>query len=424
MAANYGVNFNISNGAASPIKVQSDTPIGIAGAIKGASKEMIYTKAGYESVDSFPIFAFSNVSKAKEFVNDLIKENNLQDFRLLDTLECINLQNVFNVIIISFFEESEEEFMSTNNPRSGTGALGGSREQSSLSQSGITSAAKCCEAVEAFKKAKHKTGFSPDLIIAPYYSHEAGVKAKLESVASSMNITAIVDLYATNVGEAINTMEAFSSKRLIATWPQVQILNTQGKYAYVPQSPIIAGLIAHTDGDKEYGFSDSYSNRVMNGVTGTEYFIEFINGFDCDADRLRNAHISTCILGEGYRSWGGESSHEDTIWQDLARVRTFDRIALAGQKAAFKAIDKKASQLYFIKISIEELLRDLKGAKVLIGYEVSWDEERNTDANVSAGKFYLNIKMMNNPIVKQITLEFIYSDEWASDLIKTISADS
>ncbi|EPO3991030.1 phage tail sheath family protein, partial [Campylobacter jejuni] len=111
-----------------------------------------------------------------------------------------------------------------------------------------------------FKKAKHKTGFSPDLIITPYYSHEAGVKAKLESVASSMNITAIVDLYATNVGEAINTMEAFSSKRLIATWPQVQILNTQGKYAYVPQSPFIAGLIAHTDGDKEYGFSDSYSN--------------------------------------------------------------------------------------------------------------------------------------------------------------------
>ncbi|HEF1601573.1 TPA: phage tail sheath family protein, partial [Campylobacter jejuni] len=108
MAANYGVNFNISNGAASPIKVQSDTPIGIAAAIKGASKEMIYSKAGYENVEAMPIFAFSNISKAKEFVSDLIKDNSLQDFRLLDTLECINLQNVSNVIIISFFEESEE----------------------------------------------------------------------------------------------------------------------------------------------------------------------------------------------------------------------------------------------------------------------------------------------------------------------------
>ncbi|EHR9968484.1 phage tail sheath family protein, partial [Campylobacter jejuni] len=235
------------------------------------------------------------------------------------------------------------------------------------------------------------------------------------------NITAIVDLYAKNTGEAISTMEAFSSKRLVAAWPQVQILNSQGKYAYVPQSPIIAGLIAHTDGDTEYGFSDSYSNRVMNGVTGVEHFIDFVMGEDCDADRLRKSHISTCILCEGYRSWGGETSDEDTIWQDLARVRTFDRIAIAAQKASFKAIDKKASELYFIKISVEELLRDLKGAKVLIGYEVSWDEERNTNANISAGKFYLNIKMMNNPIVKQITLELIYSDEWADDLVKSIS---
>ncbi|EPQ8291116.1 phage tail sheath family protein [Campylobacter jejuni] len=396
MAAQYGVNYNISNGAASPIKVQSDTPIGIAACIKGANKEMLYTKAGYKNTDEMPIFAFSNVSKAIDFTKDLIKENNLQDFRLLDSLTCIDNQDVACVIIISFFEESDEE---------------------------ATNLTNCLNAIEAFKKAKHRTGFTPDIIIAPYYSSEAGVKAKLESIASAMNITAIVDLYANNTGEAISTMEAFSSKRLVAAWPQVQILNSQGKYAYVPQSPIIAGLIAHTDGDTEYGFSDSYSNRVMNGVTGVEHFIDFVMGEDCDADRLRKSHISTCILCEGYRSWGGETSDEDTIWQDLARVRTFDRIAIAAQKASFKAIDKKASELYFIKISVEELLRDLKGAKVLIGYEVSWDEERNTNANISAGKFYLNIKMMNNPIVKQITLELIYSDEWADDLVKIISAD-
>ncbi|EAI2796418.1 phage tail sheath family protein [Campylobacter jejuni] len=394
MAAQYGVNYNISNGAASPIKVQSDTPIGIAACIKGANKEMLYTKAGYENTDEMPIFAFSNVSKAIDFTKDLVKENNLQDFRLLDSLTCINNQDVACVIIISFFEESDEEAINLTN---------------------------CLNAIEAFKKAKHRTGFTPDIIIAPYYSSEAGIKAKLESIASAMNITAIVDLYANNTGEAISTMEAFSSKRLVAAWPQVQILNSQGKYAYVPQSPIIAGLIAHTDGDTEYGFSDSYSNRVMNGVTGVEHFIDFVMGEDCDADRLRKSHISTCILCEGYRSWGGETSDEDTIWQDLARVRTFDRVAIAAQKASFKAIDKKASELYFIKISVEELLRDLKGAKVLIGYEVSWDEERNTNANISAGKFYLNIKMMNNPIVKQITLELIYSDEWADDLVKSIS---
>nr|WP_279129013.1 hypothetical protein [Helicobacter winghamensis] len=83
MPANFGVNINISNAAASPIKIQSQTPIGIAAAIKGASKEAIYALAGYNSTEENPIFAFSNVSKAKEFVSTLIKEQNLQDYRLL-----------------------------------------------------------------------------------------------------------------------------------------------------------------------------------------------------------------------------------------------------------------------------------------------------------------------------------------------------
>lgn len=393
MAANFGVNVTITNGAASPIKIQSDTPIGIAASIKGATKEAIYNLAGYKDANENPIFAFSNVFKAKEFVSTLIKEQNLQDYRLYDTLDCISLQNVSCVIIISFFIEERE---SENN------------------------IAGCIEALEMFRKSRHKTGFSPDLIIAPYYSSEAGIKEKIQSLCEGLKITGIVDLYAQNVGEAINLMESFSTKRLIATFPQVQILNSRGEYAFVPQSPFIAAMIAYADGEVEYGFSNSYSNRVVNGITGVEHFIDFSMGEDCDADRLRSNQISTIILYEGYRTWGGDTSDEDTIWQDLARVRTFDRVALAGQKASFKAIDKKASELYFIKLSVEEMLRNLKGAKVLVGYEVEWDEERNTPSNISAGKFYLQVKMMNNPIVKQLTLDFKYSDEWASDLMGMI----
>lgn len=406
MPAQFGVNYTITNGAASPIRVQSQTPIGIVAGILGVSKERIYTLAGHENNEENPIFAFSDVTKAKDFVRDLIKENNSLDYRLLDTLECINLQNVSCAIILSFFEEA-------------TGEIQDGEE----SDQETSTFANCANAIEMFKKAKHRTGFSPDLIIAPYYSGEAGIKAKLESVASSMRITAVVDLEASNVGEALNAMDSFSSKRLIAAYPKVQILNSKGEYAFVPQSPFIAAMIAHTDGEREYGFSDSYSNRVMNGVTGVEHFVDFVMGEDCDADRLRTAHISTVILYEGYRTWGGDTSDIDEIWQDLARVRTFDRIAIAAQKASFKAIDKRASQLYLVKLSVEEMLRDLKGAKVLVGYEVSWNEERNTAANVSAGKFYLDVKMMNNPIVKLLTIDFIYSDEWSKDLIKSLSAE-
>ncbi|TQR29327.1 phage tail protein [Campylobacter sp. MIT 99-7217] len=393
MAADFGVNVNITNEAASPISVQSDTPIGIAASIKNLSKKAIYEKAGFSEIEENPIFAFTKVEKAKAFVADLIKEQNLSDFRLYDSLTCIEAQGVNCVIVLSFFIEEADDDINA-----------------------------CINAINAFKNAVHRTGFKPDLIIAPYYSHEAPIKAALESVASKLKITAITDLYATSTGEALNAMKAYSSKRLIACWPFVQIYSSTG-YKYVPQSPIIAAMIAATDASEEYGFSNSYSNRVLQGVTGVEYIIDFELGEQCDANTLRKAHISTVILYEGFRSWGGETSDQDSIWQDLARVRIFDRISIAAQKASFKAVDKKASELYFVKLSVEELLRALKGAKVLVGYEVSWNEELNTAANVSAGKFYLDIKMMNNPIVKLITLEFAYTDDWADELLNTISGE-
>lgn len=65
MAANYGVNFTITNEAASPIKVQSDTPIGIAAAIKGANKEMIYQKAGFKSEEAIAYFCFFKCKQGK-----------------------------------------------------------------------------------------------------------------------------------------------------------------------------------------------------------------------------------------------------------------------------------------------------------------------------------------------------------------------
>lgn len=392
MAAQYGVNVTILAQAARPITVQSTTYIGIASNIKGLEKAKIYEKAGYSETEEWPLLGFSNASEAKEFIEALLKENSIQDKRLLDTLLCIENQGVVGVIILSFFGESEDSDETLVN---------------------------CAKAITDFKKAQHKTGYKPDILIAPYYSHEAGIKSALESTATAMNIIAVTDLFATNAGEALNAIKAYSSRRLIACWPFVQILSSTG-YKYVPQSPIIAGMIAKTDGGSEYGFSDSYSNRVMLGVTGMEHFVEYEPGIDCDADRLRSSHISTVINYSGFRSWGGETTDTDSIWQDLARVRIFDRISKACQDGVFFAIDKKASELYHAKRSVEELLRALVGAKVLLGFELSWSE-KNTLANITAGKFYLDVRMQNNPIVKQLTLDFIYVDSYGETLMNELN---
>ncbi|WP_229770947.1 hypothetical protein [Campylobacter portucalensis] len=64
-------------------------------------------------------------------------------------------------------------------------------------------------------------------------------------------------------------------------------------------------------------------------------------------------------------------------------------------------------------------MRAFVGSNVLLGFDISWSE-KNTKANITAGKFYLDVRMQNNPIVKQLTLDFIYVDKYGDKLMETL----
>jgi hypothetical protein len=188
-----------------------------------------------------------------------------------------------------------------------------------------------------------------------------------------------------------------------------------------PMSARRAGLIAWTDAQWEYGFADSHSNRIINGISGTARAIEFNAGQDCEADRLRAKGIGTIIRYNGFRVWGGETTDIDPIWQDHTRVRVFDRVCEAALDGLFWAIDRRADILKSVRDSVEQMLLALKGSKVLLGFNVYWDPEKNTKANISAGKFYLVAQMQNMPIVKRLEVNFSYVDRYGDVLIKMIS---
>lgn len=374
--ANYGVNVTISAEAARPIAVESLTPIGIAGYQEGLNKGLHF---------------YLNVSEAVKALSEL------GDGSVKRAIEAIDDQVVETPIIISVFEKDSD----------------GIDPDMTLTNA--------IEAIENFKNAKSEFGYKPNIIICPEYSGEDAIKGELESTAERLKATGIVDLKASSVADAVVKMSDFGTRRLIATYPNVKTYDkASGAYVFTPQSARIAGMISATDGAWEHGYADSYSNRVMKGVFGTEVPIDFELGDGaCAADMLRSAKISTLINHQGYRTWGGETSDQDTIWQDLARVRVFDRISEACQKGVLFAIDKRADQLYHAKRSVEELLRALVSAWVVLGFELSWSA-KNTAANITAGKFYLDVRMQNNPIVKQLTLDFIYVDKYGDVLLDKI----
>ena len=386
MAAKFGVNVTISAEAARPISVESTTPIGIAG-----YEEVLDNGLHFFMTTTKVLEALEAKYKAKKDASQAFKKGSI--YRALKGIED---QAVNTQIILSVFTKDDDS--DTNDE--------------------IT---ECKKAVADLTKAKSRFGYNPKLIIAPEYSHEDAVKGEIEKVATRLKATGIVDLKAQDAAAAIVKMGDFGTRRLVAAYPNVKVWDDEtNAYVYEGQSARIAGMIAHTDGASEFGYSDSYSNRVMIGVSGTEIDVDFELGETCTADELRAAKISTVIRESGFRAWGGETSDQDTIWKDLARVRVFDRISQACQKGVLFAIDKKADQLYHAKRSVSELLRGLVGAKVLLGYELSWSE-KNTLANITDGKFYLDVRMQNTPIVKQLTLDFIYVDKYGETLMNDLN---
>ncbi|MDR0666869.1 MAG: phage tail sheath subtilisin-like domain-containing protein [Campylobacteraceae bacterium] len=374
MAAQFGVNATITAEAARPISIESITPIGIAGTAEGIEDELYF----YGSVT-----AAKKALEAAEAAGSLLR-----------AIRAIDEQSVETPIIFSVFTEGGSE--------------------------GETTTA-CRNAIEAFRNASGEFGYTPNILIAPEYSHIAAVASTLQGEAERLSATGVVDLGGVNESAALTQADAFGTKRLILLNPKVKVYSEeQNDYVYEPLSARYAGLRAKTDGESEYGWADSASNRVLNGVFGTQRPVEFVMGADCEADRLRTAHIGTVIRQEGFRLWGEETTDQDTIWQDLTRVRVFDRVSEACQKGVFFAVDKKADQLLYAKLSVEELLRALKGASVLIGYDVEWNAAQNTLANITAGKFYLDVRMQNMPIVKTLELNFIYSDAWGEELMNSI----
>ena len=373
MAAKFGVNVTITAEAARPITIQSITPIGIAGTYDKLEVGLHY---------------FGSVTDAKEKLKELKGAGTL-----IKAVQAIYDQAVETPIIFSVFEEGAN----------------------------ITAIRT---AIEAFKDAKAEFGYRPNLLIAPEFSDVDVIYNALISAAEKLHATAIIDLNTADENAASIKAGNFGTRSAIITDPYVKIWDTDvtpNDYAFYPQSPFIAGLIARVDGESEYGGSDSYSNRTINGIFGTSRNINFELGEDCEADRLRSAHISTIIRESGFRAWGGETTDIDSIWTDLARVRVFDRISEACQQGVLYAVDKKASELFFAKYSVEQLLQNLTGSKVLIGYNVYWDDKKNTAATVTAGKFYLRIEMQNNPIVKVIELDFVYKDSWGDLLLSSIN---
>jgi phage tail sheath protein FI len=363
MNLNFGINGSISVAAARPITVSSTTAIGV---LSVATKE-------------YGLHKFNNAEAGLTF---LAEKKITGD--IVSALKAINLQGVNCPIIVN-----------------------------------LCSADKTLEAIDLFSKSEALTGVSlfGGVMIAPVLSAELQVATKLDAVATKLWATAFIDNFGKDEAEVMKFVKNFGSKNSVITF---------GKYTAdgveVSASSLYAGTTARWDA-APFGWAKSHSNRSVKGVSAASRPIEYLDGSECEARRMRQAGVACIVADIGWRTYGFETTDIDPIWQSLDRVRAFARILQAISIASKWARDREASELLWVKQSVVEFMNELKGNDVVIGFEVFFDPEKNTKATVTAGKFYLTIKMSDMPSVRELNIELVYSDDYNDVLINYINGE-
>ncbi len=375
MDLDYGINGQISSKAANPIIVNSSTPVGLVATVNAGAE-------GFKK--------FNNAQEGLTYIED----NTITAGTLKAALKGINLQGV-NCPIVVYLILIVDDATDNTNVLNGINSLTNSDTVTGIAlRNGV--------------------------IIAPIFSADVEIAMKLDSIASKLWATAITDNFSVNEADRSTYISNFGTRF---------VLIGSGLYTadgeQISFSALVAGHIALWD-SKAFGWSKSHSNRVVKGVAGIEVedeseIIEYLEGSDCEARRLRQKGMATILKDVGWRLYGFETTDIEVVWQSLERVRTFYRLLTAIMKASKFARDREASELIKVKQAVADFMRELQGAGVVLGFNAIFDPLKNTNATVTAGKFYLTVTVGTMATVRELNIELVYSDEWNEVLINMIN---
>jgi len=368
---NYGINGGIAVEAARPVEVLSTTPIAVVGDTDAGAPGLFF----YGSAT----LALAHVAGATAGI-------------LKHSLEMIEKQGVASPIIL------------------GAVALGAEAKADIIAM------------IDRLKFADAEVGYKPNLIVAPQWSNDLDVAVAIDSMATRLLATGVVDVLEEDESAALAFASNFGSRHILLYGPHLRYYDTVAEaQVLVPSSAAVAGMIARTDGEVPFGFADSVSNRIVKGISGTQRIVEYADGQDSEARRLRNAGIGSVVKDVGWRTYGGETTDIDPIWQSLERVRTFHACLGAIMKASKWARDRRANQLVYVRDSIDQFMRELRGNSVALGFEIYFPMDQNTLATVTAGKFYLKVKWQNMALIRELNIEMVYTDQYGEVLLNYIN---
>ena len=179
-------------------------------------------------------------------------------------------------------------------------------------------------------------------------------------------------------------------------------------YCYVPGCSHTAGLMARTDADRDAWFSPAGFNRgQILGITKLSF-----NPNQAERDALYKKRVNPLVTfpGQGTVLFGDKTLLSSASAFDRINVRRLfivmeKAIATAAKFQLFEFNDAFTRAQF--RATIEPFLRQVKGRRGIVDFQVVCDDTNNPQAVVDANQFQASIFVKPNRSINFITLNFV-----------------
>ena len=179
-------------------------------------------------------------------------------------------------------------------------------------------------------------------------------------------------------------------------------------YCYIPSCSHTAGVMARTDSDRDAWFSPAgFSRGQILGITKLSF-----NPNQAERDALYKKRVNPMVTfpGEGTVLFGDKTLLSSASAFDRINVRRLfivmeKAIATAAKFQLFEFNDAFTRAQF--RATIEPFLRQVKGRRGIVDFQVVCDDTNNPQSVVDANQFQASIFVKPNRSINFITLNFV-----------------
>ena len=212
---------------------------------------------------------------------------------------------------------------------------------------------------------------------------------------------------ATDIVALANTLTSSSYAVLDSAWTY-QYDKYTDNYCYTPMCGHTAGIMARSDNDRDAWFSPAGYNRgQVMGITKLSF-----NPNQAERDELYKKRVNPIVTfpGQGTVLFGDKTLLSSASAFDRINVRRLfivmeKAIATAAKFQLFEFNDAFTRAQF--RATIEPFLRQVKGRRGIVDFQVICDDTNNPQSVVDANQFQASIFVKPNRSINFITLNFV-----------------